>query len=254
MISSEGKLLVSFAKKAGAVLKRNFGKSFTYSSKAPGDFVTETDLEVEKLLIDAISRKYPGDAIFSEESGGAPDAKRRWIIDPLDGTANFVFGVPHIGVSMALEENGRITKGVVLNPISDELYFSDGDGVALLNGQPVKCSERANPADCLVTVGVSMTPAKVTKMLSEWKPLFEQHKKGLALLAPALNICHVACGRTDIFVDPGSEMTGHAAAAFILQNAGGRASNYDFTEWDHRTKGIVASNALVHDQLRVLKK
>lgn len=95
-----------------------------------------------------------------------------------------------------------------------------------------------------------MVPANIARMLAEWNGLFSRHKKGLALLAPALNICHVACGRTDVFVDFGSEMTGHAAAAFILENAGGKVSNYDFTPWDHRSKGIVASNAFLHYLLR----
>jgi fructose-1,6-bisphosphatase/inositol monophosphatase family enzyme len=150
MPSRDGDFLISFARDAGAVLRASFGKSFAYTSKAPGEFVTDAEMEVEKLIISAISRKYPGDAIFSEESGGSENVQRRWIIDPLDGTTNFIFGVPHIAVSIALEERGSITKGVVFNPVSDELYFSE-EGVSLLNDRPVKCSNRARLAECLVT-------------------------------------------------------------------------------------------------------
>jgi len=247
---THGQFIATVAREAGAVLKRRFGEGSAYSEKGRWDLVSDVDFEVEELIVSRIADAFPEDRIFSEEAGlGGNGGERLWIVDPLDGTANFIFGVPHFAVSVALEDEGQIVAGAVLNPVSDELYFSAGDR-SYLNDRQIRCSERAELSEALVSVGVSMIPANLERILAEWRGLFERQRKGLALLSPALNICAVACGRTDVFIDFGSEMEGHAAAAFILQNAGGRVSNYDFTPWDHGSKGIIASNGELHGNLK----
>jgi fructose-1,6-bisphosphatase/inositol monophosphatase family enzyme len=244
------KFLTALVQEAGTVIKQRFSQSVAYSEKSRFHLVSEVDLEVEERVVSRLARAYPDDGIFSEEGGLRQGGNHRlWIVDPLDGTANFLFGVPHFAVSIALEEEGRIVLGAVFDPISDELFFSEGGGVSYLNDQRITCSDRDHLPDCLVAFGVSMIPANLRRMIDEWPELLACQKKGLALLAPALNICHVACGRTDVFIDFGSEMEGHAAGAFILQNAGGAVSNYNFTPWDHRSKGIIASNGKLHEAL-----
>ena len=244
--------LTHLATDAGAVIKQRFGERVAFQEKARYDLVSDVDKEVEALIVSRIRDAFPGDAIWSEEMGrSGADGERLWLVDPLDGTANFLFGVPHVAVSIAIAERGQITHGVVHNPLSDELFFAEA-GAALLNGRPITCSDRAELNGCLVSVGLSMIPANVERVMHDWRRLFEVQKTGLALLAPALNICAVACGRTDAFIDFGSSATGHAAAAFVLQQAGGKATNYDFTEWDCRTTGIVASNGRLHADLEAL--
>ncbi len=245
--------LSALARDAGAVLRRRYRDGFSYSEKARWDLVSEADLEVEELIASHLRRHFPADAFVSEEGAAqAPDADRRWIVDPLDGTANFVFGVPHFAVSVALEVQGQVVAGVVYNPVADELYLSCEEGVSLLNGRRITCSERDSLADALVAVGVSLIPANLERVLREWRSLFDVQRKGLPLLSPALNLCNVARGRTDVFLDFGSEMTGHAAGAFIVQNAGGTVTNYDFTPWDHRSRGVVASGQRLHPALAAM--
>ena len=245
--------VAAIASDAGAVLQRRFPESVAYSANAAQDLVAALDAEVEELILARLRAQYPRDRIHSEEAGpthGTGD--RRWIVDPLDGTANFVFGVPYFAVSIACEESGRITLGVVYNPMTNELFHSGGEG-AFLGGRPIRCSDRSDLRECLVIAGVSMIPDNLRRHLDEWGKLFEQQRKGLALLSPALNLCNVARGRADVFVDFGSSLHGHSAAAFILQNAGGAVTNYDFTPWDHTTAGVVATNGRVDEQLAQLR-
>lgn len=241
--------VTALVQEAGAVLRERFSRGAAYSEKERYHLVSDVDEEVERLITDRISAAFPEDGIIGEESRrDQPEARRVWLVDPLDGTANFVFGVPYFAVSIALEDNGHIITGAVFNPMTDELYYSER-GVSTLNEEQIHCSSRESLAECLVSAGLSMIPGNVRRMLDEWRPVFESQRKGLALLSPALNICNVARGRTDAFLDFGSEMTGHSATAFILQNAGGSVSNYDLTPWDHRSKGIIACNGRLHGQL-----
>jgi len=239
---ADREFLADLVTNAGTVLRQRFGRTVSFAEKARYDLVSDADVEVEALIVSGIRAAFPDDAILSEEMGhSGPATARRWIVDPLDGTTNFVFGVPHIAVSVAIEERGAITHGAVYNPISGELYLADATGAAR-NGAPIACSNTSDLRHGLVAFGLSMIPANVERMLSEWRSVCEVERKGLALLAPALNICAVACGRTDAFIDFGSTVTGHAAAAFILQRAGGAVTNYDGAEWDHHADGIIATN------------
>ena len=241
--------LAAIATEAGEILRQRFHEGVAYSTKAPQDLVADADREVEGLILSRLRAQRPGDGIDSEETGATSGGGDRiWIVDPLDGTANFIFGVPYFAVSIACQEGDRITLGVVYNPMTDELFHSGGDG-AFLNARPIRCSARDDLRECLVVAGVSLIPENLERHLDEWGELFEQQRKGLALLSPALNICNVACGRTDVFLDFGSSRHGHSAAAFILQNAGGSVTTYDFSPWDHMTTGIVATNGKVGGQL-----
>ena len=238
---------------AGEILRERFGQAIDHSDKGQGELVSQADLEVEGFILSEIQRAFPEDRIFSEESGASGSAgSRLWIVDPLDGTANFLFGVPHFAVSVACEEDGRLVSSVVFNPVSGDLFSSDGEQ-ALLNGRPIQCSDRSSLKDSLVAVGLSVTPKNWSRYLDEWGRLFSAQKKGLALLCPSLNICNVACGRIDAFIDFGSEMEGHAAASLIAQRAGAVVKNYDFTPWDHRTKGIIVSAPGIEEELRKVR-
>jgi myo-inositol-1(or 4)-monophosphatase len=242
-------VLTAVVRDAGAELKRRFAQRAAYAEKERSHLVTDADREVEQFIVSRLTQAFPGDRIFAEEAGGSEGrGDRLWIVDPLDGTANFVFGVPYFAVSIALEQAGRIVCGICFNPIADELYYSEG-GVALLNDRPIRCSDCDRLDQALVTAGASLVPTNLRRLLGQWERVFDTHRKGLALLAPSLNICNVARGRTDAFIDFGSMMEGHAAAAFILQSAGGRVTNYDFTPWDHRTAGVIAAGRKLHDAL-----
>jgi len=239
------KAVRTILREAGGLLRTRFRHSVHYEAKARYDLVSDVDREVEALMLARLGEIDPDAAVHSEEVGavGRP-GRSRWILDPLDGTANFIFGVPYFSISLGLEQRGRIVAGYVYSPIADELYHTSGiDGEACLNGQPIAVSKTQSLDEALVVFGFSAQMDRIQRYRDDWPDLFERCRKGLGLLAPSLNICNVARGRIDGFIDHGSSMEGHAAAALILANAGGVVRNYDRSEWDHRSQGIVAVNA-----------
>lgn len=237
---------------AGEILKKEFFNLKSYSTKEKYDLVTRSDLLIENILIDELCREYPDYSIYSEEIGSIVKSnERRWIIDPIDGTANFIFGVPYFCISICLESLGVITEAYVYNPITEELYYSGSEGRSFLNGNEIRASENGELENCLAVFGFSANHNNIERYYKEWAIIFESAKKGMPLLSPALNICNVARGRTDCFIDFGSSMEGHAAAAHILKNAGGRIYNYDLSEWNFKSKGVIATNSsLLIEQFR----
>ncbi len=229
---------------AGRVLNDRFRRSVSYEEQTPHDLVTEVDRQVETILISRIRQVSDCQCFYSEEAGvvGTAEASR-WILDPLDGTANFVFGVPHFGISVALEHQGQVVEAWVYNPVSEEMFHTSRDaGGSFLNGEPITVSDTSRWDVALVAFGFSATMENIRRYHEDWPDVFDRCRKGLGLLAPSLNICNVARGRIDAFIDFGSSMEGHAAAALVLQNAGGIARDYDGVDWDHTTRGIVATN------------
>ena len=234
----------SILRDAGEILEAAFGRAVAHEVKAPGDLVADVDRQVEEFLISRIAQAHPCKSFWSEEAGSVgPTTESRWILDPLDGTANFIAGVPHFGISVALEQAGRIIEGYVYQPITDELYHaSEASDGGFLNGKPIAVSGTDALSDALVVFGFSANMTNIRRYHEEWVNVFDRCRKGLGLLAPALNLCNLARGRIDAFIDFGSSMEGQAAAALILQRAGGTVQNYDRSPWDHRTVGVVATN------------
>ncbi len=242
---------------AGKILKERYFESFSYNDKGRFDLVSEVDLEIEEMLINSLKSINQGVSFYSEECGDISGCQNemRWIIDPVDGTANFIFGIPYFNISLSLESNNRIIEAYVYNPLTDELYCSsEKNGKAFLNGKQITVSDTCKINRSLVTFGFSANIDNINRYYSEWPMLFKGCRKGLGVLSPALNICNVARGRTDCFIDFGSNMEGQAGAAFILKNAGGIAVNYDFSEWDYRTKGIIAVNSKLLARLKENKE
>lgn len=233
--------------KAGNELKKQYYSIKASQVKEKFDLVTESDLLIEKMIIRELEKVYPDDSIYSEEIGSIEgNGLNRWIIDPIDGTADFVFGVPYFAISVALERNGDVSEGYVYNPVSEELYYSSTEQKkSFLNGEVITVTETDDIHDALVAFGFSANYENINKYYQQWRYIFENCKKGMPLITPALTICNVARGRMDIFIDFGCGMEGQAAAALILKNAGGQVLNYDFSDWDHRQKGIIATNGKI---------
>ena len=232
---------------AGEILKQQYFNLKTCMTKEKYDLVTQSDFLIEKKLIDEIRSAYPDYSIYSEECGNIHNKlDRRWIIDPIDGTSNFVFGVPYFCISVCLESQGEIIEAYVYNPITQELFYSiKSEGKSFLNGIEIHVSQNKEISDCLAVFGFSANIGNINRYYQEWGYIFETAKKGMPLLSPALNICNVARGRTDFFIDFGSSMEGHSASALILKNAGGELHNYDYSKWEYKSKGIIATNGHV---------
>lgn len=231
----------SMLREAGAILAERFRQGVVTSEKERFDLVTDADRDVERLLVDHLKAIFPHDGFLGEEGGEiSGDSGTRWIIDPLDGTTDFVMGKPYFAVSLAREEHGQVVEGYVYNPIAEEFYVStENSGVSLLNGKPIHVSRTTELREALVVFGFSARMERIRRYYEEWSWLFEGCRKGVGWTTPALTLCNVARGRIDAFVDFGASPEGHAAAALILKNAGGIVLGYDRAEYDHRKKGVI---------------
>ncbi len=228
----------------GKRLKRDFYELNSSNAKEKFELVTASDINVEDFLIDNLKAKYPDCSIFSEERGEIGNrSDKKWIIDPIDGTADFVFGVPYFSISLSLQINGEITEGHVYNPISNEYYFSSAEtGQAFLNGEIIKVSSTCVVEESLIAFGFSANYPYISDYYKRWGHLFDNCKKGMPLISPALTLCNIARGRIDAYLDSRCSMEGQAAGALILQNAGGKLLNYDLSKYNHRAAGIIATN------------
>jgi fructose-1,6-bisphosphatase/inositol monophosphatase family enzyme len=230
--------------KAGAVLKERYFQTQSAREKQRWELVTETDIEIERMLVARLGQAFKGDGFMGEECATrSGDTGRVWIIDPIDGTTNFVMGKPYFSISLALEDNGRIVEGYVYNPVSDELYYStDKLGKSFLNGNEIAVSETADIESSLIAFGFSAKMSAIQQYYQDWQMLFESCRKGVGWTAPALTLCNIARGRADAFIDFGASTYGQAAGSIILKNAGGALLNYDMTAYSHRSTGVIGTN------------
>ena len=228
----------------GELLKSAFGGEFVHEEKARFDLVSEWDVLIEERLISWIRRNHPSDSIYAEESGEYTGTSgSRWIIDPIDGTTNFVMGKPYFSISVAKESGGFISEAYVFNPISDELFWTtDKETDAYLNRRAIRCSATDTVESALVAFGFSARMGPIEKYFNDWRKVWENCRKAVGWISPALSICNVARGRIDILVDYGASSEGQSAASAILKKAGGVCLNPGSGHYSYRTKGIVCSN------------
>lgn len=228
---------------AGKILKDKYMSSFMVHEKEKGHLAADVDAEVELFLKEQLCKIDLSIGFYGEETGGTESGNPRWIVDSLDGTANFIFGVPYFCTSIALEREGRIILAAVYNPVTEELFeaYEEKSG-AFCNGVPIHVSTTSLLHEARVVFGFSANFKDINRYHSEWGTVFDGCLKGMGLLSPALNLCNVARGRIDAFIDFGCSMEGQAAGGFILQKAGGKMLNYDKSSWNHCETGIIGTN------------
>ena len=245
------RVAVAAAYQGAGVLRERFGQANTVRKKSAVDLVTEADTLSEARIIEAIRSRFPDHGVMAEESGTEKgDADYLWIIDPLDGTTNFAHQLPLFAVSIAFAEKGDITTGVVLNPMSGELFTATRQEGARLNGHPIRVSRVAGLNDSLLVTGF---PYNVQDIL---QPVVDRFAKCLGtaqgirrLGSAALDLCYVACGRFEGFWEENLKPWDTAAGMLIAEAAGAKVT--DFNEQPYRIDGteIVATNGLIHEQL-----
>lgn len=236
---------------AGRLARDLFVSTFSCREKSRHELVCEADEQIDRLMRESLAKKFPEYGIFSEESMESKgNGKHRWITDPIDGTAYFACGIPYFSICLSLEVDGYIAEAFVFNPMSDEFYYGCADAsIATLNNRTIQCSSVSSISDAKIGVGFSADKPQIDRYFADWGEMLGSCKKGIGLISPALNICNVARGRMDVFLDNGSSMEGHSGAALILKLAGGCTCNYNLTEWDHHTKGIIATNTPLGNSL-----
>lgn len=238
---------------AGAAeIKRFFNQSFTISNKeGRNNLVTEADHASEKAIIDTIRKTYPDHFILTEESGELPqDSEYKWIVDPIDGTINFAHGIPINCVSIGIEKNGEIIMGMVYNPHMNELFFAEKGKGATLNGQPIRVSKETDAMkSCLVTGFPYIYLKMKNGPLQVFERLINEGVPVRRLGSAAIDLCWVATGRFDGFYEHKLEAWDSAAGYLIVEEAGGKVTDFNgekFSVYQHR---ILATNGLIHEQM-----
>ena len=243
--------------KASKSLIRDFGEieNLQVSSKGPGDFVSSADKRTEKILIEELQKAHPEYGIVTEERGiiNKSNINNRWIIDPIDGTMNFLNGVPQFAISIGYEENGEIICGVIFNPITNEMFIAEKGNGAYLNNSRMRVSNKKKIKDALlVTGGPKETSQIKEKIFSEYINVSNNVSNVRKFGSAALDMAYVACGRFDGYWQRELNYWDVAAGIIILKEAGGFV---DFFEDDANLpfkKNILATNANIHDELKGL--
>ncbi|MBI4273328.1 MAG: inositol monophosphatase [Rhizobiales bacterium] len=252
-------VMIKAARKAARSLKRDFGEieNLQVSLKGPGNFVSAADRRAEEILREELLRARPGYGFIGEESGrheGA-DKTHTWIVDPLDGTSNFLHGIPHFAISIGLERESAIVAGVVYNPITDELFIAERGKGCFLNDRRLRVAARVRLADAIVACGLPHHGRGDLEQFRKEIATVQAQVAGLRRFgAAALDLGFIAAGRFDIYWERNLLPWDMAAGLLLVREAGGFVTDLDGGDAMFTKGHIAAGNETLHrDLLRVLK-
>jgi myo-inositol-1(or 4)-monophosphatase len=252
-------VMVRAASKAGRVLARDFGEveNLQVSRKGPADFVCASDRRAEEIIRAELERARPGYSFVMEEQGVSEgtDPQHRWIVDPLDGTTNFLHGIPLFTISIALERQGRLQAGLIYNPISDELFTTERGAGAFLNDRRIRVAGRSQLAEAVVATGIPHLgrgdPGRFIRELSAMMGAVAGIRR---TGAASLDLAWVAAGRFDGFWEHGLSAWDVAAGTLLIREAGGFVSEPGGGDRMMESGSIVAGNDAMHRHLCALLK
>ena len=236
-ISPNLNIMIKAAEKASKILIRDFGEleKLQVSSKGPSDFVTNSDKKVEKILIEELTKSRNKFSIISEEIGEVKnsDKDNYWIIDPIDGTSNFLHGIPHFAISIALKSNKEIVSGLVFDPIKNEMFYGEKNNGAYFNNQRIRVSKKKNLDECLFATGGK----------NEILNSLNVRKTGSA----ALDMAYVGAGRYDGYFQKNLNIWDIAAGIIIVNEAGGKINDINYSS--NEVSKILAGSNSVYDKM-----
>ena len=243
--------------KASKPLIRDFGEieNLQVSSKAPGDFVSSADKRTEKILIDEFQKAYPEHGIITEETGiiNKSNKNNRWIIDPIDGTMNFLNGVPQFAISIGYEENQEIKCGVIFNPITNEMFIAEKGNGAFLNNSRIRVSNKKNLQDSLLVTGGPKQSSKIKdKIFNEYISVSKKVSNVRKFGSASLDLAYVASGRFDGYWQRELNYWDVAAGIIIVKEAGGFVDFFEENNNSDLKRNIIATNSIIHNELREL--
>ncbi len=241
--------------KASKFLIRDFGEieNLQVSSKAPGDFVTSADKRTEKILVEELQKAHPDYGIVTEESGiiNKLNLKNRWIIDPIDGTMNFLNGIPQFAISVGYEENNEIKCGVVFNPITNEMFCAQKGSGAYLNNSRIRVSSKKKMKDSLLVTGGPKQASNIKdKIFKEYITISKNVSNVRKFGSASLDMAYVASGRFDGYWQRELNYWDIAAGVIIVKEAGGFVNFFDEDKNNPLKKNIIASNSNIHNELK----
>ncbi len=245
-------IAVRAARRAGSILMRYYGRidSLTISEKQSNDYVSEVDRNAEAAIIEVIRRAYPHHAILAEESGEHKGNDFLWIIDPLDGTTNYLHGFPQFSVSVALQHRGQLISAAVYDPLRDEMFTASRGAGALLNDRRLRVSDQKTLKGALIGTGI---PFRDQRYLDEYLAMLKAMVRDTAGIrrpgSAALDFAYVAAGRVDGFWELGLSAWDFAAGALLVQEAGGAVTDIRGGNRHLESGNVVAGNLKVHQAM-----
>jgi len=247
-------VMVKVCRKAAKILIRDFGEieNLQVSLKGPGNFVTASDLKVEKILVEELQKARPTYSILSEEVGQINnDESFKWIIDPIDGTSNFLHGIPHFAISIGLEHDKEIICGIIYDPIKDEIFTAEKGNGAYLNNKRMRVSSRSKLKDCIICTGGHKRDSKDRELaLEEYKKFSSKvfipiRKFGSA----SLDMAYVAAGRCDGYWQRDLSYWDIAAGIILVKESGGFVTDFNGENRYIQNKTILVTNSKINEEM-----
>jgi myo-inositol-1(or 4)-monophosphatase len=233
------------AREAGDLLRQSFHLPRRVNAAEAHDIKLELDVKTQELITHSLLKQFPAHALYGEEGiVGDQSSEHQWVVDPLDGTVNYFYHIPHFCVSIALRFQGEIIVGVIYDPMRDEMWSVQKGEQPRLNGQHFRVSERADAAEAVISVGLSKTGEMIDSNLPLLQDMIHRVRKCRVMGSAALDMAYVACGRFDAYIERGISLWDIAAGWILVETAGG---NVDLRPHD-KTKdrySIVASNGVI---------
>jgi myo-inositol-1(or 4)-monophosphatase len=241
---------IELARAGGDVLKHYISREKQVELKSRANLVTIADRESEALVIQMIKERYPSHAILAEESGPSGSGEGKWIIDPLDGTTNFAHQYPFFCVSVAFEQRGEIVCGAVYDPVRDEMFSGARELGSFVNGRQLRVSDTEKLGSALVMTGFPYTVReKIRTAMSQFEAFILESQAVRRGGSAALDLCYVAIGRCDGFWEMDLHPWDTAAGKIILEEAGGRLTDFSGKPFSPYMKQIVATNGKIHGEM-----
>src|SRR5437660_339490 len=233
------------ARAAGDLLRQNFQRPLRVNSAEANDIKLEIDVRTQDLITHSLLEQFPQHALYGEEGiVGYQTSVHQWVVDPLDGTVNYFYGIPHFCVSIALRFKGEIIVGVIYDPIREEIWTAQKGAQPTLNGKPFRVSERADLAEAVVSVGLSKTGVTIDAGVPVFQQMVHRARKCRLMGSAALDMDYVACGRFDAYIEQGVSLWDIAAGWLLIENAGGAVEARPREDMKDKYV-VIASNGVV---------
>jgi len=233
------------AHKAGELLRKNFHRPQQVNAALAHDLKLAIDVETQELITKTLLKQFPDHALYGEEGiVGDQSSEHQWVVDPLDGTVNYFYQIPHFCVSIALRLHSEIIVGVIYDPVRGEMWSAQKGEKPRLNGQHFRVSDRTNLAEAVISVGLAKTDKTIDSNLPLFEAMIHRVRKCRVLGSAALDLAYVACGRFDAYIERGISLWDIAAGWILVETAGGSVDLRPRKDMKDKYS-IVASNGVI---------
>lgn len=236
---------IEAAKIAGELLRDNYETDLVVDAMHDHDIKLNLDVRSQDLITEHLLKAFPEHALYGEEGlAGDPDSEWQWVVDPIDGTVNYFYGIPHFCVSIALRHQQEIIVGVIYDPMADELWAVEKGGTATLNGRKIQASTRDQLKDTVMTIGFSKTKESMDVGLERYKKIAYKVRKTRMLGSAALALAYISCGRLDAYIEESISLWDVAAGILLVESVGGKVELTPLSSGDEQY-AIVATNGKI---------